>query len=190
MENAAHLRRRYHDVDILISCGDMPAAYLEYITSVLNIQLFYVRGNHDTGYEDRPPGGINLHRRLEEYKGITFFGMEGSLRYNNSPIQYSQFEMERIVVESAPTLLLNRARRGRGVDVFVTHAPPRGIHDLDDLPHRGINSFLRFMEWYRPRYLLHGHVHTYDRRTTVESTYQDTCVINVNPVTMIEIEPE
>lgn len=190
MENAAHLRRRYHDVELLISCGDMPASYLEYITSVLNVPLFYVRGNHDSGYEERPPGGINLHRTRVTYHGISFYGIEGSLRYNNSPIQYSQFDMRSMVINCAVPMLYHRMRKGRGVDIFVTHAPARGIHDLDDLPHRGINAFLKFMDWYRPRYMLHGHVHTYDRRTIVETQYRDTCVMNINPLTLLEIEPE
>ena len=190
MENAAHLRRRYHDVELLISCGDMPAAYLEFITSVLNIPLFYVRGNHDTGYEERPPGGVNLHMNFTAYHGITFYGIEGSLRYNNSPVQYSQFDMEQMVIKSAVSLTYQRLRRGRAVDIFVAHAPPRGIHDLEDLPHRGINAFVQFMDWYHPRYMVHGHVHTYDRRTIVQTQHGDTCVMNINPVTLLEIEPE
>lgn len=190
MENAAHLRRRYHDVELLVSCGDMPAAYLEYITSVLNIPLFYVRGNHDTGYDERPPGGINLHRERVDYHGISFYGIEGSLKYNNSPIQYSQFDMRTFVLKSMMPLLYYKTRKGRGVDIFVTHAPARGIHDQNDLPHRGIDAFLQFMDWYRPRYMLHGHVHTYDRRVTVVTQYSDTCVMNINPVTLLEIEPE
>ncbi len=190
MESAAHLRRRYHDVELVVSCGDMPAAYLEFITSVLSVPLFYVRGNHDTGYDERPPGGINLHRHFAEYHGITFYGIEGSLRYNNSPIQYSQFDMRSMVFKSALPLLPRRLLKKRGVDVFVTHAPARGIHDADDLPHRGINAFRTFMNWYRPRYMLHGHVHTYDRRTIVETCYRQTCVMNINPFTLLEIERE
>jgi uncharacterized protein len=189
MENAAHLRRRYHDVELLLSCGDMPAAYLEFITSVLNIPLFYVRGNHDTGYEERPPGGIDLHRHFVEYHGITFYGIEGSLKYNNSPIQYSQFDMNTMVLQSVMPLLMRRLQ-GKRIDVFVTHAPARGIHDQSDLPHRGINAFLRFMDWYHPRYMVHGHVHTYDRRNVVETQHGTTCVMNINPVTLLEIESE
>lgn len=188
MENAAHLRRRYHDVDLLLSCGDMPAAYLEYISSVLNVPLFYVRGNHDTGYEERPPGGVDLHRHFVEYHGITFYGIEGSLKYNNSPIQYSQFDMSLMVYKSLLPMNFRRLR-GQKLDIFVTHAPARGIHDASDLPHRGINAFLRFMNWYEPRYMVHGHVHTYDRRDTVETKYRSTCIMNINPVTLLEIEP-
>jgi Icc-related predicted phosphoesterase len=190
LENAAHLRRRYHDIELIISCGDMPAYYLEFITSVLNVPLFYVRGNHDEQYKERPPGGEDLHQRVVEYHGLTFAGLEGSMRYNNGPIQYGETDMLRMVVGMGPRLSLRRLRQGRGVDVLVTHSPPRGIHDLDDLPHTGFNALLRFMDWYRPRYLLHGHVHTWDRRVTVETQYQDTCVLNINPTTVLDIEVE
>lgn len=189
MENAAHLRRRYNDVDLLISCGDMPAVYLEFITSVLNVPLFYVRGNHDEGYDENPPGGENLHRRVIEFKGLTFMGLEGSMRYKRGPLQYSQSEMMQMVLSSTPRLYLNKLRRGRGVDVLVTHSPAWGIHDMPDLPHHGFKALLRFMEWYRPRYMLHGHVHTWDRRTTVRTEYLDTCILNINPVTLLDIDP-
>jgi len=190
MENAAHLRRRYHDVELLLSCGDMPAAYLEFVTSVLNVPLFFVRGNHDTGYDERPPGGENLHRRIVNYKGISFYGIEGSIKYNNSPIQYSDGEMQGMIMNSAVPLFARKMQKGRGVDILVTHAPAKGIHDLDDLPHHGMKSFLRFMDWFKPRYMVHGHVHTWDRRTTVITQYSDTCIMNINPVTLIELEPE
>lgn len=191
MENAAHLRRRYHDVKLLISCGDMPSAYLEFITSVLNVPLFYVRGNHDTGYEERPPGGENLHRRIVEYEGLTFAGLEGSIRYNRGPIQYTDGEMMRFVVGMCVPIGIRQASRGgKRLDVLVTHSPAKGIHDAEDRPHHGLQALIRFMDWYRPRYMLHGHVHTYDRRVTTRTQYRDTCVMNINPVTLLEIEPE
>jgi Icc-related predicted phosphoesterase len=190
MENAAHLRRRYFDIELLISCGDMPAAYLEFITSVLNVPLFYVRGNHDERYTEHPPGGENLHNRVIKHSGLTFAGLEGSMRYNKGDIQYTDSDMMALVIGMGPRLGVRRWRTGHGVDVFVAHSPAKGIHDMPDLPHNGFKSFLRFMEWYRPRYMVHGHVHTWDRRTTVESNYLDTCIININPFTVLEIDPK
>jgi uncharacterized protein len=189
MENAAHLRRRYHDVELILSCGDMPSTYLEYITSVLNVPLFYVRGNHDEGYHERPPGGEDLHQRVISYHGLTFAGLEGSLKYNKGSIQYSDGDMMRMVLTMGPQLGFKRWREGHGIDVFVTHAPALGIHDQPDLPHQGFKAFLRFMEWYKPRYMVHGHVHTFDRRTTVETKYLETCILNINPVTLLEVDP-
>lgn len=189
LESAANLRRRYNDIDAVISCGDMPAVYLEFIISVLNVPLFYVRGNHDEMYTDYPPGGENLHRRVLRYKGLTLAGLEGSMQYNDGDIQYTEFEMMAMVLAMGPRMALRRAMRGSGVDIFVTHSPPRGIHDATDLPHTGFKAMLRFLEWYRPRYMLHGHVHTYDRRLTTRTTYFDTEIININPLTVLEIAP-
>lgn len=167
----------------------MPSYYLEYISSVLNIPLFYVRGNHDTGYSERPPGGEDLHRRIVRYKGLTFAGFEGSMKYNSSAIQYSDGEVSRFVMNMAVPLGLRRLGNDHALDVLVTHSPPKGIHDREDRPHHGFKGFLQFMDWYRPRYLLHGHVHTWDNRDVVTSQYQATTVMNINPVKLLEIEP-
>ncbi|MEM6528913.1 MAG: metallophosphoesterase [Chloroflexota bacterium] len=188
MESAVNLRRRYNDIELIVSCGDMPAVYLEFITSILNVPLFYVRGNHDERYEEKPPGGDDLHGRLLEYRGLTFYGLEGSMRYNRSPIQYTEGEMSRMVIKAYPNLTYNRMSRGK-LDFFVAHSPPRGIHDAEDIPHRGFKSMLRFMDWYRPRYMLHGHVHTWDRRKQTVTQYNETCIMNINPVTVIDVEP-
>ncbi|MFN8374602.1 MAG: metallophosphoesterase [Anaerolineae bacterium] len=190
MESVANLRRRYADVELVVSCGDLPATYLDLVTSVLNVPLFYVRGNHDERYRDDPPGGENLHGRIVTHKGISFAGLEGSIRYNDGDIQFTDGDMLRVVVGMGPQLKFRQLRNGYGVDVLVTHAPPKGIHDLPDLPHNGLSAFLRFMEWYRPRYLIHGHVHTYDRRDVVKTQYQDTTVLNINPVTVLDIEAQ
>lgn len=189
MENAAHLRRRYNDVSLLVSCGDMPAVYLEFITSVLNVPLVYVRGNHDARYAEAPPGGDDLHRRLRMYGGLSFYGLEGCLWYSGEPVQYTESEMMRMVLASSLRLLLRRLRRGSAMDVLVTHSPLRGIHDAEDRPHQGYKSLVRFVRWMRPRYMLHGHVHTYDRRTTVVTQFGPTTIMNINPVTLLEIEP-
>ncbi|MCU0496115.1 MAG: metallophosphoesterase [Anaerolineae bacterium] len=189
LESAANLRRRYHDVELVLSCGDLSAAYLEFIVSVLNVPLFYVRGNHDEGYSQSPPGGEDLHQRVIKYNGLTFSGLEGSIRYNQGTIQYTEYQMNMMVIGMSGQLWYQRMTRGHGVDVFVTHSPARGIHDQEDLPHQGFSAFLKFMQWYRPRYMLHGHVHTYDRRKTTRSEYHDTCILNINPVTVLEIDP-
>jgi Icc-related predicted phosphoesterase len=189
MESAVNLRRHYGDVELIVSCGDLPAVYLEFITSVLNVQLFYVRGNHDENYTEYPPGGQDLHNHVAEFNGLTFFGLEGSPRYSSSPVQYTESEMSRLVVNAGLGMRYRRWRQGFGVDVLVTHAPPLGIHDADDLPHRGFKSLLNFIDWYRPRYLVHGHVHTYDRRVVTRTERNGTTIMNINPVTVLDIEP-
>ena len=189
MESAVNLRRHYGDLELIVSCGDLPSVYLEFITSVLNVPLFYVRGNHDENYSERPPGGEDLHGRLVRYQGLTFYGLEGSIRYNDSPLQYTDSEMLRLVVSAGPRLYYQRMCHRRPLDVLVTHSPPRGIHDAEDKPHWGFKALLRFMEWYQPRFMVHGHVHTWDRRTITRTDYLKTTIININPVTVMNIEP-
>ena len=189
LENAANLRRQYSDIDVIISCGDLPPSYLDFITTIISAPMFYVRGNHDEKYETNPPGGVNLHHSVVEYEGLIFAGLEGSIRYNKGKIQYSQAEVHLQVAKMGPKIALSRMRHGRGIDIFVTHSPARDIHDGEDFPHRGFDGYLKFMKWYRPRYMVHGHVHTWDRRSTVKTQYEDTCVMNINPFTVLELEP-
>ena len=67
-----------------------------------------------------------------------------------------------------------------GVDVVVTHASPEGIGDDDDIAHRGFPAFLKLMDKYKPKYLLHGHTHlSYQQNAVREHQYNDTKVINV-----------
>ncbi len=189
MESAANLRRQYSDIELVVSCGDMPSAYLEFITSVLNVPLLYVRGNHDEHYVEEPPGGQDLHMRFVNYGGISFMGLEGCINYNNGLIQYSEFEMLQMVLKIGLRLRRRRQHYGYGIDVFVAHSPARGIHDGEDRAHLGFNAFIKFLNWYRPRYMLHGHVHTWDRRTRTRTDYRGTTVININPVTVLDVNP-
>jgi uncharacterized protein len=187
LENAVNLRRRYADIQLIVSCGDLSAAYLEYITSVLSVPLLYVRGNHDEMYTREPPGGTDLHRQIHLFEGLSFAGLEGCIRYNDGKIQYSELDMARMVIGFGPRLLLRRITRGFGVDVLVTHSPAKGIHDGEDRPHRGFRSLLWFLRWYRPRYMVHGHVHTIDNRVATRTDYQHTHIVNINPYTVMDI---
>ena len=189
MQNLPYLRRKYKDVGLVVSCGDLPASYIEVVTTVLNTPLFYVRGNHDEGYSQRVPGGDDLHGRVRRFGGLTFAGLEGCKRYNRGLIQYTNSEMLMNVLKMAPGMLLRRFISGAGVDVMVTHAPPRGIHDREDLPHQGFKAFLTLIRLYRPRYLIHGHVDVYDRRDVTWTDYLGTQVVNIDPVRLLEIEP-
>ncbi|MFC1961310.1 metallophosphoesterase [Chloroflexota bacterium] len=188
LQNLPNLSRKYGDVDLVISCGDLHTSYIEFVTSVLNVPFYYVRGNHDTGYRENPPGGDNLHQRFLRYKGLWMAGLEGCRRYNRGPIQYTEAEMFAQVLSMSPGMLLRRVRWGTGVDVMVTHASPFGIHDRSDLPHVGFRAFRLLMFWYRPRYLIHGHVDVWDRRDTTWTEYLDTQVVNINPMRVLTID--
>jgi Icc-related predicted phosphoesterase len=188
MQNAEHLRDTYSDVDMLISCGDMSAHYLDFIGSVLCRPMYYVRGNHDTRYNPPEPGGINLHLTVKLFNGFSFAGLEGSIRYNDGAIQYTEGDMLINVLRLMPRLMLRLARKGYGVNVLVAHSPPKGIHDVpEDYAHRGFRSFCLLMRWARPQYLIHGHVDTWDRRKPRETVFFHTTVLNINPYMVVEL---
>jgi len=184
------LVRQAQGVELVLSCGDLPADYLEYIVSILNVPLYYVMGNHgsDGGEKLYPEGCENIDARVVEYKGLLIAGLEGSMRYNNRPkFQYTENEMRAKIAALTPALVLNRARYGRYLDILITHAPPYHIHDADDLPHRGFKSFVWFIENYKPRYHFHGHVHLYDRCTVRETQHGATTIINTYGYKILEI---
>ena len=45
------------DINLILSAGDLHPKYLEFLVTMLNVPLLYVRGNHDTFYDDEPPEG-------------------------------------------------------------------------------------------------------------------------------------
>lgn len=192
---ASDVGQRFPDVQLLIGCGDLPFYYLEFLVSALDTFLVYVRGNHDldpqytssgrvlTGAQ----GGINIHGRTIETGGLLIAGLEGSKRYRpNAPYMYTEGEMTWNVLQLIPRLLWNVSRYGRALDILVTHAPPFGIHDLSDVAHQGFKIFRAFMRYFRPRYLLHGHIHVYRNDVPRITRFLNTTVINVYPYRVFE----
>jgi Icc-related predicted phosphoesterase len=92
------------------------------------------------------------------------------------------------ILRLIPALLFNRLFRGRFLDVLLTHAAPRGIHDREDLCHQGFEAFLWFMRVFKPRYLIHGHIHLYDYSEVRSTGYKKTQVINAYSHYIIDTE--
>jgi Icc-related predicted phosphoesterase len=186
---------------MVISAGDLPLDYLDFIVSNLNKPLLFVFGNHDLkdfhhfkgraipqgipGFgdradEDMPPstGAIHVGSRVWRESGLIFAGLGGSMQYNHGVNQYSDLQMYFEIVKLIPALLFNRIVRGRFVDILITHASPKGIHDKEDKCHWGFKAFLWFMRVFKPRYLIHGHIHLYDLSAVRVTRYEQTVVIN------------
>lgn len=179
------VRVRFKDIDLIIGCGDLAYYYLEYVLNALDKPCYYVRGNHDKIVEysieaqrTAPAGAINLHKRIVKHNDLILAGIEGSLRYRPGPFQYSQTEMWNNVFSLVPGLMTNRVRYGRFLDIFVTHSPMAGIHDMPDLPHQGIKAFRWFVRVFRPTYHIHGHIHLHRPDTDSETIFHHTKVIN------------
>jgi Icc-related predicted phosphoesterase len=79
-------------------------------------------------------------------------------------------------------------RDGRGVDVLVTHAPPRGAGDREDPAHRGFEALNWLAERLRPPLLLHGHIHP-DGAPARPHRLGRTVVRNVVGRHLLDIEP-
>ena len=188
-------RARFGKVDLVLGCGDLAYSYLEYVMTVLHAPLFYVRGNHDkkieygaAGERHGPHGGTDLHVQVCNHNGLLLAGVQGCLRYREGKFQYSQGEMWNLVLRLVPGLVFNRLRYGRYLDIFVTHAPPAGIHDQPDLPHQGIEAFLWLVKIFQPAYHFHGHVHVYHPDEVTETRVGRTRVINTYGYRETEIE--
>jgi len=191
----SQIRTQFANVDLVIGCGDLPYYYLEYVISMLDVPLLFVRGNHDKNIEhteagpcSAPAGAVDLHRRALSVNGLLFAGVEGSLKYNRGPFQYSQSDMWSHIFQLVPAMMINKARYGRYLDVFVSHAPPRGIHDKTDLPHQGIDAFRWLLQLFKPAYHFHGHIHIYRPGEITETRFERTRVINTYGYKMTEIE--
>ena len=176
---------RFADVDLILSCGDLPPEYLSRLVHSFNAPLYYIRGNHDIRYDEKPPEGCrDLHGMLVKNRGLNFLGLEGSHWYNGGPYQYEERQMRSIIRRIRPTLWWRR-----GVDVVFTHAPPRYINDADDPCHKGFECFRRLIDKYQPSYFIHGHIHREfsdpSERITVVDTTQ---VVNTYGYYLLEIE--
>jgi Icc-related predicted phosphoesterase len=179
--------RRFDGIDLVLSCGDIPPEYLSSIREQLDVPLFYVRGNHDIRYKNSPPVGcVNIHQRRIAFKGLRIMGLEGSRWYNGGPIQYREYQMRQMIWRLLPGLCLCG-----GLDIVITHAPPRHIHDAEDCCHRGFESFLKLISRFRPRYFIHGHIHAHftdpSQRVTLVG---NTRVINTFGFHLLEVEHE
>ena len=170
--------------DVIISCGDLKARYLEFLVTMEARPLYYVAGNHDTAYQQNPPEGCEcLDDTLVNINGVRILGLGGSMRYNPGPYQYTEEEMSARIRR-----LRFKLWRAGGVDVVVTHAPVRGFGDASDLCHTGFESFKRLIDRYHPKYLVHGHVHiNYGRDIPREREYHGTKIINAYERYMIEV---
>jgi len=182
---SGQIQKRFMDVDVVLGCGDLPYYYLEFVFTMLQAPLFYVRGNHANvveytvaGERTGPLGGIDLHRRVVHHEGALLAGVEGSLRYREGPFQYSQAEMWGHVFRLVPAMLVNRLQYGRFLDIFISHAPPFGIHDAEDRAHRGIKAYLWLLKVFKPSYHFHGHIHVYHSGTVTKTHFYETSILN------------
>lgn len=181
------IRERFADVELIVGCGDLPAYYLEYAVTQLNVPLVYVPGNHDPD-KLNVPGGISVDGKLVRINGAIIAGLGGSRRYKpRGKHQYTEGEMTwRSACLYAKTLP-TRLAKGKWVDLFVTHAPPQGIHDASDLAHQGFSAFHHTIRALKPSMMLHGHSHVIRNLDETRSQLYRCEVVNVFPYQVVDL---
>ena len=175
---------RLKEYDLIISCGDLKASYLSFLVTMARCPVLYVHGNHDGGYELKPPEGCDcIDDHFVVYNGVRILGLGGCRKYHPGPHQYTEKQMRRRIRK-----LKFQLWRHRGVDIVVTHAAPEGLGDDEDVAHWGFESLRELIETYHPAYLVHGHVHmTYNHEIPREMVHQGTRVVNAFERYTIEI---
>lgn len=164
---------RLDGYDLILSAGDLKAEYLSFLVTMANVPVLYVHGNHNTGYDRFPPEGCeSVEDRLVTVNGIRILGLGGSAVYSKGPHQYTERQMRRRIAR-----LGHAVKKAGGVDIVLTHCPPKGFGDADDYAHRGFEAFLPMLDKWKPKVLVHGHVHM-SYGIARELRYGDTRIIN------------
>ena len=174
-------------VEAVISCGDLPFDYLEYLVTFLGVPVYYVLGNHDPGPDgpEHPGGCTPLDGRVVEAEdasgatGMVLAGLSGSRLYSGGPNQYTERQMRGRARALSARIRWRRLLGKPGPTVFVTHSPPFGLGDEEDPAHVGFESFLGLIDRHEPSLWLHGHVHLYGADQQRVVSRGDTKVVNV-----------
>ena len=171
-------RKALEDVDLILSAGDLPSAYLSFLTCFTSAPVVYVHGNHDDHYAQKPPEGcLCADGKIIEIKGIRILGLGGSLRYRPDAVNmYTEREMAGRIASLRRSL-----RATGGFDILLTHAPIRGLGDDDHPSHRGFECFGPLLDRYHPAVMIHGHMHqAYSAFFQRQREYHGVPVINAS----------
>jgi hypothetical protein len=185
------VRNALEPIDLIVGCGDLRADYLTFVADAFHrVPLVYVRGNHDTGEAwaigertTRPEAIADGRLRIEA--GLPILGFSGSPVYNRpSPVQVSGLRMWLHALRGALTSL------GRRPLLVISHAPPRGLNDADDVTHRGFDALRWLIDVLRPPLWLHGHTALVRRGLDSRSVSRDgTLLYNCTGSTLVELVP-
>lgn len=174
---------RLDGYDLILSAGDLEAEYLSFLVTMANVPVLYVHGNHNESYDKTPPEGCEcIDDRLVTVNGLRILGLGGSAFYSGGTYQFTERQMQRRIAK------LDRAvKKAGGVDIVLTHCPPKGCGDADDYAHRGFEVFLPMLEKWKPKMLVHGHIHL-SYGVPRELQYNGTRIINAYMRCMLTVD--
>ena len=166
----------YRDIEMIFLLGDLTVFDLSGLQNINYIPKIGVYGNHCSGSYFEEFGVKNLHLNTFNYKGFTFGGFEGSVRYKKDP--YAKMYTQ----EEALDMLKDFPR----VDIFLSHCPPYGINDEPgESAHEGFRALRKYIDEKSPLYFFHGH--TYPTEDSLVTKYHNTNIVYVYSDRIIEI---
>ncbi len=180
-------------VGAVVSCGDLPFDYLEYIITFLGVPVYYVLGNHDPAPDspEYPGGCIPLDGKIVEAGSgadlVTLAGLSGSQMYSGGPNQYTDRQIGFRAWELSARIRCRRLVGRPKPTVFVTHAPPFGLGDRKDVAHVGFGPFVGLIDRHKPPLWLHGHVHLYGPDQQRVTHRGETKIVNVFGHRILEV---
>jgi len=204
-----NIKKRFGNIDLILSAGDLNMDYYGFIVSSLNKPLLFVFGNHNlkklhkyrktnsntfpleteqTISFQKTYGATYIGDKVIKVKSLLIAGLGGSINYNGGENQFSEISMGFKILKLLPFLIFNRLIHKRWLDILLTHAPPRDIGDKEDKCHQGFKVFRVFIKLFKPKYLLHGHIHLYDINAQREFSYKNTKIINIFEHIILNIE--
>jgi len=140
------------------------------------------------GFKILKDKSLSLEGQNGKKRPLLIGGVSGSIRYNNGLNQYTDRQMFFKLLALVPSLFWNKIRYGSFLDIFLTHASPRHIHDKEDPCHKGFECFNWFIKKFQPTYLVHGHIHLYDMNTPRKTEVGNTTVVNAFSHTILELD--
>jgi uncharacterized protein len=173
---------RQHDVDVILTLGDLQPSWLETLDRV-HVPKLGVYGNHD----DEPYmtwfAIDDLHmNRIELDNGLSLAGFEGCVTYRRG--KPDSHRLGPTYTQQAASKLVKKLP---GADVLVCHCPPRGVNDdPDDVAHVGFDALRDYVWKHRPRYLFHGH--TYPQPGHIVDHIGDTKVFYVSGARVVDLK--
>lgn len=173
--------KKYEDVDLILSAGDLKGTYLSYVVTMVNKPLLYVHGNHDISLMNAPAEGCEcIDDGVIKFNGLRIAGLGGCMTYNGKELQFTEAEM-------AWRIKKNILKYRKGIDILLTHAPVFGIGDGKDQAHVGYQSFIKMLDKYNPKLMVHGHMHLNYGICKREHRYKETRIVNAFDHYIIEI---
>ena len=71
-------KERFEGVDLILSAGDLDPDYLEFLVTVINRPLIYVRGNHDDATRVMHQAAVSVSKdSVYVYRGVRIAALAG-----------------------------------------------------------------------------------------------------------------